>query len=306
MILTSEYKELQSNLSESVNSVCFIDAKNGFAAGAGKIFKTIDSGLTWESDSVTNLPFKSIYFVDNNVGFVVGGQSSCGGTNCTVPGSIVYKTIDAGVSWNELNIPYQWSELNSVYFIDENIGFAIGLGLHIKTNNGGQTWQQFKFDFQGLMTKINFIDRQTGFSAGLFGNIFKTTNQGENWIKTNNESDGHIYDFYFVNGNIGFAGGQKEIIKTIDGGQTWHIINNSPTEIYFIQFSDENNGIAIGKGHYTGGDWGTWTTALFRTGNGGITWAKEDNVELSYIASFYDHNNGYSITRNKTFSIKYN
>lgn len=299
------YDESQSDLKEIINTVYFVDEKNGFAAGNGKILKTVNGGATWGKDSLINLPLRSIYFVNTNIGFVVGGESSCGGTGCAVPGSIVYKTIDAGENWKKLNIPYKWSELHSVFFINENIGFAIGLGLHIKTTDGGETWKQFDFEYPGLMDKVSFINTEIGFSAGQLGNIFKTTNQGENWKEVNNESDGHIYDFYFVNENVGFAGGQKEMIKTIDGGETWQIIEGSPTEIYFIQFSDESNGIAIGKGHYTGDDWGISTSAIFRTNNGGKTWVKEDNIEFGAIASFYDKKNGYSITRNKTFKISY-
>ncbi len=155
------------------------------------------------------------------------------------------------------------------------------------------------------MKKITFINAQTGFCAGLFGNIFKTTDQGESWVKTNNESDGHIYDLCFVNKSIGYAGGQKEMVKSIDGGDNWNSIIDSPSEVYFINFADENNGIAIGLGHYTGGDWGEWTRALFRTKDGGTTWEMEDNIEFDYFTSFYDNFNGYSIVPNKTFKISY-
>lgn len=299
-----EYEEFSSNLNESVNSVYFLDDKNGFACGNGNILKTADGGLTWNSDSITDLTLNSIFFVDNKIGYTVGGESSCGGTGCTVPGSVVYKTTDSGDNWEKLNIPYEWSELNSVAFINENIGFAIGLGLHIKTIDGGQTWNQFEFDYQGLMKKITFTNSQTGFCAGLYGNIFKTTNQGDSWIKALNESDGHIYDFCFVDESVGYAGGQKEIVKTIDGGETWTILADSPSEIYFIHFSDLNTGIAIGKGHYTGGDWGTWTKAMYTTNDGGKTWEMVDNIEFGYSTAFYDNNIGYSIMPNKTFKIK--
>ena len=300
-----EYEEFSSNLKEPVYSVCFIDGKNGFATFKGNILKTTDGGLTWDSDSISNLPLNSIFFVNNKIGYVVGGKSSCEGTGCTVLGSVVYKTIDSGENWKKLNIPYEWSELNSVSFINENIGFAVGLGLYIKTKDGGNTWKQFELNYHGLITKIIFINSQTGFCAGLFGNIFKTSDQGDSWIKCDNESDGHIYDFCFVNEKVGYAGGEKKVVKTIDGGETWRILADSPSEIYFIHFSDVNNGIAIGKGHYTGGDFGIWTKAIYTTSDGGITWEKKDNIKFGYSTSFYDKYNGYSVVPNKTFKIMY-
>ena len=293
-----EYEGFSSNLNKIVNCAYFIDDMNGFVAGNGKIFKTVDGGLTWETDSVTNVPFFSIYFINAQVGFAVGGTSS-------VNGSIIYKTTDAGENWLKQDIPYQGSELHSVFLINENIGFVIGLGLQAKTINGGKNWEKFEFAYKGLMKKISFINSQLGFCAGLYGNIFKTVNQGENWIETNNESDGHVYDFCFVNEKIGYAGGQKEIVKTTDGGETWKILKDSPSEIYFLHFANENDGIAIGKGHYTGGDWGKWTSAIYRTNNGGITWEMEDDIDFGSVASFFDKNDGYSVTLNKTFKISY-
>jgi len=300
----SKYEEFSSNLAEPVISVFFIDDKNGFATTYnGNILKTIDGGLNWESHTVTDLPLYSIRFIDKKIGFAVGGKSSCGGTGCIVPGSIVFKTEDFGENWTRLNIPYEWSELSSVSFINKNIGFAIGVGLQIKTNNGGETWKQFEFECNEPMKKISFITSQTGICAGLFGNIFRTSNQGENWIKSDNESDGHIYDFYFVNEKVGYACGQKEIVKTIDGGKTWRILKKSPSEIRFIHFSDFDNGIAIGYGHYTGGCFGTMTKAIYWTNDGGLTWKIEDNIEFDYVSSFFDKNVGYSMTYNKIFKI---
>ena len=298
-----EYEAFPSNLKEPVNSVFFIDSKTGFATVKGNVLKTTDGGLTWKPDSVSNLPLNVIYFVNNKIGYAAGGKSNCDGTGCTTPGSVIYKTNDSGNHWEKLNIPYKGSELNSISFINENIGFAVGLGLHIKTVDGGKTWNQFELGYQGLITKIAFINSQTGICAGLFGNIYRTMDQGESWTKSDNESNGHIYDFCFVNEEVGYAGGQKEIIKTIDGGKTWKTLANSPSEIYFIHFSDVDNGIAIGKGHYTGGDWGIWTKAVYSTSDGGKTWKKKDNIELGYSTSFFDKDNGYSIVPNKTFKI---
>jgi photosystem II stability/assembly factor-like uncharacterized protein len=303
-VLSYNYEKFASNLNESVSCIQFVDNNNGYAANyLGKVFKTIDNGINWQSNSLTDLPLRSIYFIDKNVGYIVGGQSSCGGTGCIVPGSIVFKTINGGASWNKQTVPYEWSELNSVFFINENVGFAIGLGLQLKTTNGGITWNNFEFDVNCLMTKVLFINSRTGFAAGLSGNIFRTTDQGKTWSKANNNSDGHIYDFCFPNGAVGYAAGQKEIVKTVDGGNTWNVLINSPTEIYFIHFADILNGIAIGKGHYTGGDFGFWTSAIFSTSDGGTTWKMEDNINFSSLASFPSNNSGYSLGMNSIFKI---
>jgi len=299
----SKYEEFSSNLTERATSVHFLDDKNGFATTYnGNILKTIDGGLNWESYFVTDLPLYSVRFIDDKIGFAVGGKSSCGGSGCIVPGSIVFKTEDFGENWTKQDIPYKWSELYSVSFVNENIGFAVGHWYQIKTTDGGKTWEQFAFEKDGIMKKISFINSQTGFCAGTY--IYKTSNQGKNWIKSANESDGFIHDFCFVNEKVGYACGNKKIVKTIDGGETWKILKNSPSEVYFIHFSDLENGIAIGNGHYTGGCYGTWTKAIYWTNDGGLTWKMEDNIEFDNVSSFFDKNVGYSVTYNKTFKIR--
>lgn len=297
------YQSVTSNLSGIPNFACFVDDKTGFIASLGKIGKTVDGGVSWRVDSITDVPIYSIFFVDENVGFAVGGQANCGGTGCTPIGSVVYKTINAGATWTKQIVPYLSSELNSVFFVNNQVGFAVGLGLQLKTTNGGITWVPFEFEFKGLMDKIAFVNSQTGFAMGLFGNVIKTVDQGQHWIKAINSSDGHIYDFCFASEQVGYAAGQKEIVKTIDGGNTWSVLPGSPSEIYFIHFADEKQGVAIGKGHYTGGDWGTWTSAIYCTSDGGSTWQIEDNVKFGSVASFYSGKAGYSVVNNATFKI---
>ncbi len=60
----------------------------------GKIFKTTDRGGSWilkYTNSNPDQPFNQVMFVDQNVGYVVGGASWCSGTGCTCPGGLVLK-----------------------------------------------------------------------------------------------------------------------------------------------------------------------------------------------------------------------
>ena len=293
-ILSYKYNQINSNLSESVSYLRFIDSNTGFGVNySGKVFKTTDKGATWKSKTLTNLPLKSIYFVNKNLGFIVGNQSAA------------FKTIDGGETWTDLTMPEVVPEINSVYFINGNIGFAVGLAFQSKTTNAGAKWINFEFPVNCLMTKVLFINSQTGFAAGLSGNIFKTTDQGKTWTQAENTSDGHIYDFCFADGNTGYAAGQKEIVKTVDGGKTWNILTGSPSEIYYIHFADILNGIAIGKGHYTGGDFGLYTSAIYSTSDGGITWKMEDNINFGSVASFPSGRSGYALGLNSIYNITF-
>ena len=58
----------------------------------GRLGVTVDGGSTWEPrDSLTDKPLQSVYFVNDDVGYVVGGAYQDG---------VVLKTIDGGASCN--------------------------------------------------------------------------------------------------------------------------------------------------------------------------------------------------------------
>jgi photosystem II stability/assembly factor-like uncharacterized protein len=71
----------------------------------------------------------------------------------------------------------------------------------------------------------------------------------------------------FINNNIGFIAGNRVILKTINGGDTWIKIRES-TKINFtsIRFENENLG-------YAGGNDDTYSH-LYKTTDGGLTWVE--------------------------------
>src|SRR5262245_31202623 len=83
-----------------LNSIFAIDGNNVFGAGeCGIVIKSTNSGLSWV---LTHLPdtgsFNSIYFIDNNTGWIAGGiYRSPNMVN------VIYKTTNSGLSWFQQN-----------------------------------------------------------------------------------------------------------------------------------------------------------------------------------------------------------
>jgi len=288
-----------SDLDGYVTCTYFINDKVGFSAGSTSIYKTVDGGIHWKVVNTNERTINSIYFVNENLGFAVGG----GGTEFKNAGSLIYKTIDAGATWVKIPLVItKGSDLQTVFFSNENIGFAVGLGLYIKTIDGGKTWTNLEFEsnFQGILRKISFKDLQTGFAGGTDGSIYKTTDQGVKWTKVQNGTGGQIYDFCFVN-STGYAARMGKIIKSTDNGDTWSELSDSPENVTAIYFKDEKIGVAIGNGHFVVN---RWTKALFYTKDGGATWKMDDTFDFSTIFHFPTSTLGFSIGTKSTVKIQ--
>ncbi len=206
----------------------------------------------------TNFSFKDISFSSQSIGFAIIDSSSI---------SSLYKTQNAGTTWQNLNLnfsPITGVVIQSVYFVDDNTGYI-----------------QFR-----------------GNDSGLKSYVYKTVNGGLNWVdKTpTNLSVGYgVSDVFFTDVNTGFVGIGDVICKTIDGGNNWTTTTltpyNSPNE---IDFYDANNGIL--------GAWdGTFAYKgiIYTTTNGGVSWDSLDlNSNYTFITDvdYTNNNTAYALT----------
>jgi photosystem II stability/assembly factor-like uncharacterized protein len=103
----------------------------------------------------------------------------------------------------------------------------------------------------------------------------RTPQANARWFKLPTEAyKGKQDDIYFTDARTGFYGnGAGKIFKTVDGGQHWTLVLNKPgTYIRALGFVDAQVGFAgnIGTEYFPGV---TDTTPLYRTVDGGATWA---------------------------------
>jgi len=297
-----------TNIAESFMSVFFITGNEGFVTGQnGGIYKTTDSAKTWiTQNSTTTLPIRDIYFLNSNKGFAVGGNSGCSGTGCIVPGGFILQTQDGGTTWAKIYTPTEKLEISAITFIDNNKGFCIGINTIYKTIDGGQTWTENKINnIGGLMMDISFSDSQNGFIACLSDKVIRTTDGGTTWELTSPDKKAGYYSLSTMPGVV-YMSGQQKIIKTINGGDSWITLPNSPMDIYALHFTDNNNGYAFGRGNYSGGDFGYSYGAIYCTADGGNSWNGSADIKASGIivdVSFPTLNIGYAINANRIITI---
>jgi len=137
--------------------------------GYWSIILTTYGGNTWDiwkmEFSYNTRPFRSVYFMDADTGYIVGGSW----------GALILKTTDGGYNWvNQFAPNSAW--LSSVQFIDSETGYAVGDGIY-KTTNGGTDWLEQDSQLGGGYS-VHFPVSDTGYIVGVNGKILKTTNGG--------------------------------------------------------------------------------------------------------------------------------
>lgn len=154
--------------------VRFFFSKNGAgrAVGeAGTMFELQENAGVWKK---VNIPVRYLLlggsFIDQKKSVIIGG------------GGATYFTDD-GVSWKPAIFTGKAaSKLNSVFFINQNIGWIVGAeGRIFATNNGGRRWREQNSKTSQNLYDIYFINTAEGWAVGDDGLILHTTTAGNVW-----------------------------------------------------------------------------------------------------------------------------
>ncbi len=126
--------------------------------------------------------------------------------------------------WITQTTPFT-SHYYTLFFIDENTGWAAGDGFKvIKTTNGGTNWIHIATPDNGRAESMYFASKDTGFIGTYSGKLFRTYDGGYNWniYQLSTASSSRILRIKFVNDRTGWAVGENLIAhKTINRGNSF-------------------------------------------------------------------------------------
>lgn len=299
-----------------VRDLFFLNSDIGFLVGlSGKIIKTSDAGESWTRLlSGTGLPLFSVFFLDENNGFVAGrAMSDCLDEDCG-KGSILLKTIDGGNTWSKQFFE-EYTGIYSIRFIDELNGLSI---IHTpdvpnsrdyflsKTSDGGISWEFIDLDIKPHFNTFQTVDNVV-FIPGEKQKIFKSIDFGDNWMTLDTPVPAwdDVRNIYFYDENLGFFGAGNIIYKTVDGGLKWEITNFPFIGFGAFHFYDENQGFNIlPVTTYEGGDFPTYKGSItYQTFDAGENWETSDlnNSFLLSITFFPKRDLGYGFNGRSEF-----
>ena len=234
----------------------------------------------------------------------------------------------------------QWIQQNSgtlqsfttVYFLNDQTGFAGG-GFRIsKTTNGGTSWTEKILPDTTSISSIRFLNSLTGYACGgryinpywSQQQLFKTTNGGENWLTIfvdngtmTNESFNDVSAFdslvYVTKGGGGAMSTVGSMYYSQNSGAVFHSFLN-------LTYYDENvqklSFINSQTGWVTttfGTDVPVFKRKIFKTTNHGLNWTMQfrDSIGLSgspvgdMEIQFINQNTGFSVYYRSPTYIKF-
>ena len=225
------------------------------------VYKTTDGGKTWNKilyvgpstgagdvlmdSNNPNVLYASMWqFRRSGWGFESGGENSA-----------LYKSVDAGKTWNKIQNNIPTGKLGRIGIAlapsDNNILYAVietgekstnGLW---KSNDAGENWEHLNSDF-GLTVRPFYFSRITVdpknpdiiLKGGLSGSISR---DGGKTFKAlgNMHSDIHDIIFDIHNSDIIYSGTDGGVYRSWDGGATFEIVENLPlSQFYHISVDD--------------------------------------------------------------------
>ena len=240
----------------------------------------------------------NIYFVSELLGFVVSNDN-------------IYRTNDGGNNWETvLALPQSPSFFTDVYFVNNQVGYAVGsYGKVYKTTNGGDNWEDKAGNWSTArapwvrFSEVVFTNETDGMIVGYQADdpasnigrfkaiIQKTTDGGDTWQEIQvlpgpGESDHHYAKLipssadtvYLSLSNRDFLWPSDKLMRSIDGGFTWDELQvpfgfSNGVLIRDMHWFNNNHGIIVGSdGSIIIGD---PEDDVFVTTDGGLNWKKQ-------------------------------
>ena len=101
--------------------------------------------------------------------------------------NVISFSEDSGQNWVHNELPEEYYlRASGFHFFNANEGFIVGYeGFLIKTEDGGQTWEEITYDDERIVRNIHFVDEQTGWAVGDDGLVLSTNDGGSTWLVTN-------------------------------------------------------------------------------------------------------------------------
>ena len=181
------------NVLQALNNyhdVFFTTPSTGYVTAREGLFKSIDTGKTWQQ--IRTGDHNGIYFSNPDNGWVFNANK-------------MYKTTNGGATWQFVsNVQATALLIATLQFTDALHAKYCAETLFGRSDDGGLTWTTKEFSQRIL--DIHFLNNNDGYLTTIT-EIFKTTDGGITWTRSS-KPGGEIVEIFFSDVNNGWACGQ--------------------------------------------------------------------------------------------------
>jgi photosystem II stability/assembly factor-like uncharacterized protein len=260
--------------------------------GRSVLYKSEDNGANWIIERVNN-NFRSVHFINNQIGFFTGNQRIFHGNI-----GYMFSTIDGGQNLSPNIVSNGF--ISNITFPTEFVGFGLMNWLEIyKTVDQGENWSTVYennpdstgYSFFG--TDISHIDEQKIYAIGegFWGEnethgqaILHSDNSGETWnmIWKDSGNECYLHSIHIVDNTIWTVGDCGFIVKSINQDSFAIVDAGTDLPLNDVFFADAKHGWIAGG--YIGDE--AVQSILLLTGDSGKSW-KEIQFDQYLINDMY-------------------
>lgn len=252
---------------------------DGNVTDTNMLYETFDGGINWNIvQAINNSGMKGFCAMH-----IPDAQHIYGVGRVRGPAYFV-KSVDGGNNWYITNLTAAgiMGGLMDVYFMNTNLGFAVGMNTNLfttnqpvgppyygsiaRTTNGGLNWQvmatvgvrySYFWKMSWPSTNVGYVSLQQNTNSSFFV-FYKTTDGGQTWVSngiplsTLGTSSFELQGIGFVSTNEGWLGGgslsaPNNFIHTTDGGLTWTAMGyNNANNLNRFRFTSSTLGYLSG------------------------------------------------------------
>lgn len=289
-----------SPYNSAIDKITFIDSSTGFFSTWEKLFRTTDSGDTWQQcafDSVGITHFLNYQFFNPDTGYFVAMRDPA-----FFSPLFIGKTYNGGESWTVDSTAKGFfpnlSPLVIIYFANPNLGFAVEWTKNfvLRTTDGGSNWIKYISPNPAPLLSIHSSDGKTVVAAGHNSQILVSKDSGSTWNDLTPPAEINFKYIKYFSNNFVIAFDGSNVYHSFDSCNTWakHAL---PTglDICITMLDSQNGWIADDS------------SRIYNTSNSGITWNLQrefnyldPNTTLDPLKGiyFFDENFGCSVGGN--------
>ena len=204
---------------------------------SGKILKTENGGTNWTMLHEPGGGFNSVHFPPNSdTGYACGSNGK------------VWMFDDTSIT--DISPSGVHTNLQSICFPEDNTeGKVCGQTTIARYKNNTWANLQF-YDGTLNYNSIFFINNILGWSCGINGTILRTNDGSSWVFQESNTTIENFNDIFFINSLEGWAVGTEVLSHSVDSGSTWteELANQTiGVELRAIYFTSANNGYVVGN-----------------------------------------------------------